>query len=226
MRDFTRVLLLSIVLSVATIFGSGCGALASSYRVAADREPTQSLDQNRSDRMLIKRASLHIEVDDVKTVVAMAASIAEEAGGYVENSSSSGNEDASLTMRVPAEELEGVLDRLAALGTETSRYLSTEDVTGEVIDLEATLKNRIALRDRLRTLLERAQNVKDVLLVEEQLTRLQAQIDSMEGRLKSLRGKAKLASLTLYVNRKRILGPLGYLAKGLWWVTTKLFVIR
>ena len=72
------------------------------------------------------------------------------------------------------------IDGLSGLGDETDRRVTAEDVTEIVIDLVARLKNKIALRDRLRKLLDRAQDVKEVLVVEEQLTRIQSEIDSME----------------------------------------------
>jgi len=181
--------------------------------------------QAAADRLLIKRASLEIEADDVAKTAQEAASIADGVGGYVENTWT-GDERASLTLRVPAAELGDILDRLAALGKEKERRVSSEDVTDTVIDLEATLKNKIALRDRLRALLERAKDVKEVLAVEEQLTRLQSEIDSMEGRLKSLRGKVQLATIDLSIQRKHILGPVSYVAKGVGWLIAKLFIIR
>jgi hypothetical protein len=50
--------------------------------------------------------------------------------------------------------------------------------------------------------------------------------DSMEGRIKALKGQVDYATVTLSLNRKPILGPLGYLFKGIWWGVEKLFVIR
>lgn len=82
------------------------------------------------------------------------------------------------------------------------------------------------LRDRLTQLLEKAADVKDVLAIETELNRVQADIDSMEGRIKSLKGQVEYATVTLSLERKPILGPLGYLFKGLWWGVEKLFVIR
>lgn len=56
--------------------------------------------------------------------------------------------------------------------------------------------------------------------------RVQGDIDSMEGLIKALKGRVDYATVTLSLNRKAILGPLGYLFKGLWWGVEKLFVIR
>ena len=220
------------VLTALAIVSVGCsspnaregGALASARR-AATKHTGDRAEQKGTARLLIKRASLEIEANDVAKAAQEATSVVETTGGYVENTRT-GDERASLTLRVPAVELAAVLDRLAALGKEKQRRVSSEDVTDTVIDLEATLKNKIALRDRLRTLLERAKDVKEVLAVEEQLTRLQSEIDSMEGRLKSLRGKVQLATIDLSIQRRTILGPVGFVLKGVGWLIAKLFVIR
>jgi len=185
-----------------------------------------SVGQAPSERMLIKRSTLEIEAGDVKVAVAGAVGIVTEAGGHVENSSARGDQSASLKLRVPSAKLDAVLAQLAALGREKNRRQSAEDVTETVVDLDAKLKNSIALRDRLRKLLDQAKDVKDVLAIERELTRVQSEVDSMEGRLKALRGLVSLASIDFRVERTRILGPLGYLGKGLGWLIAKLFVIQ
>jgi hypothetical protein len=84
----------------------------------------------------------------------------------------------------------------------------------------------VALRDRLRALLDSAKSVKDVLAIEKELGRVQADIDSMQAQLKTLKGKVDLASVTVSIKRRRILGPIGYVLKGAWWAVEKLFVIQ
>ena len=114
--------------------------------------------------------------------------------------------------------------RLETLGEVTGRNLSSEDVTEQYIDTDARLKNHIVLRDRLKKLLDRAQKVDEVLAIEKELTRVQSEIDSMEGRLKALRGQIDLAAVHLTIERRTILGPLGYVFKGIGWTVKKLFV--
>ena len=44
--------------------------------------------------------------------------------------------------------------------------------------------------------------------------------------MKLLKGQVDLAALDLTLQRKQILGPLGYLVKGVWWTIEKLFILR
>ena len=108
----------------------------------------------------------------------------------------------------------------------TYRDLSSTDVTEEYVDIEARRTNLLALRDRLRALLDRATEVKDVVAIETELNRVQSELDSLDARMKALKGQVDYATLSVHLTRKPILGPLGYAAKGIWWVIEKLFVIR
>ena len=149
--------------------------------------------------------------------------MAERQGGFVENKSDKGDESASLTLRIPAKSLTTTLSSLETLGSVTSRNVEGEDVTEEYIDVEARLKNKIVLRGRLKELLAKAVEVKDILAIETELNRVQAEIDSMEGRMKSLKGQVEYATVRLSLDKKTLRGPLGYFCKGLWWGVEKLF---
>ncbi len=180
----------------------------------------------RSDRMLIWRAWLSLEVWNVSNAVAQATALAQQQGGFVEQKSGDEEAAASVRLRVPAAKLKAAVGALEELGTVTHRNLSSEDVTEQYVDVEARLKNKLALRDRLKQLLDKATGVKDVLAIETELNRVQSDMDAMTARLKVLKGQADLATLEVSLTRKPVLGPLGYVCRGLWWCVEKLFVIR
>jgi len=216
---------LSVFLLVMVVMLSGC---ATAYRsmsgnALASMPQSESLDRSR---MLIWSAWLSLEVSSVSNAVSSVTNIAKQSGGYVESQSDSGDERAHVTLRVPVDSLKPAMASLESIGKVTSRRVSSEDVTEQYVDIDARLKTMVALRDRLRALLDKAQDVKDIMAIEKELGRVQADIDSMQARLKALKGKVDLASIDLSINRKRILGPLGYVLKGAWWTVEKLFVIQ
>jgi hypothetical protein len=178
------------------------------------------------DRMLIWKADLNIKVWNVSNAVSKAVTLTERQGGYVEKKSDHGDASAHVTLRIPAKSLKAAVATLESLGTVTYRNVEGDDVTEQYIDIEARLKNKIVLRDRLKQLLAKASDVKDVLAIEVELNRIQGDIDSMEARIKSIKGQVDYATVTLSLERKPVLGPLGYLLKGCGWVIQKLFVIR
>jgi hypothetical protein len=219
------VLLLTGVVALAMF----CGCATDAYRVASVHKRVGAradMSEVRPDRILIWKANLTLDVWNISNAVTEATAMAERQGGFVEQKSDHGEESASLTLRIPAKVFRTALSDLETLGTVTDRDIEGEDVTEQYIDVEARLKNKIVLRDRLKQLLEKATEVKDILAIETELNRVQADIESMEGRIKSLKGQVEYATVRLSLARKPILGPLGYLFKGLWWGVEKLFVIR
>ena len=107
--------------------------------------------------------------------------------GQIEQKSDSGEKDdrsASLTIRVPADKFRSAVAGLEGLGTVTGRSVVGQDVTEQYVDVEARLKNKVVLRDRLQNLLDRADAVKDILSIETELNRVQGDIDSMAAQLK------------------------------------------
>lgn len=177
-------------------------------------------------RLLIKKASIELVVDDVEQVSQSIIQLANRLGGYVDSSNTREEKRAWLEIRIPSEQLEKTLEELSILGEEQNRTLNATDVTDQVIDLEAKLTNDRALRDRLRKLLDQAKDVKDILSIETELNRIQTELDSLEGQLKRLRSEIQLSSVTITLERGTIYGPFGYMYLGVVWFLEKLFVLR
>jgi hypothetical protein len=181
------------------------------------------------DRMLIRRASIDVEIADPFRLASRAESITRDLGGYVVQSSVTserwvGNRSATLVLRIPSSSLETALDSLAALGKERSRTSNSRDVTEQVIDLEARVNNVRAARDRVRELHARATSLSEVLTLEHELTRLQAQLDSLEKQLEQTRGEVAFAEITLTARPRVVLGPIGLVFAALGKAVTWLFV--
>ncbi len=114
-----------------------------------------------------------------------------------------------------------------------SRHVKGEDVTEQYVHVETRLKNNLALRDRFRDLLAKAEEVKDILLIEAELNRIQSEVELMEARMRVLEDHIQYRpSLRVTLHQQvppkpaTIYGPLGYLYKGAEWFVIKLFVIR
>lgn len=217
-----RCTLLSLLLGLSACTtgasSSGQPSFSGAAEMAQDRE-----------RLRIQRGSLGLEVADVPQALREVETIGEALDAFVESRNQWKDESATLVLRVPAARLDEAFERLSALGDETQRRLDARDVSDEVGDLDARHQNLVALRDRLRTLLQRARSIDDVLSVEKELTRVQTELDALEGRRARLRGDVARARLELTLRErapKRVLGPLGYVWYGTKWFIGKLFVLR
>lgn len=222
---YPLMLLLVILLTAGCVNTAGLHASGAKTKAGVSGEVNSATDFE-SGRMLIWRANLDLEVADVNSATQQAITIAEQNGGYLEWKSERAEKSSSVRLRIPVKNFKSTVGLFEALGTVTSRSITGEDVTEKYIDTEARLKNKIVLRDRLTQLLARATDIKDILAIEAELNRVQSDIDAMEGIIKSLKGQIDYATVDLDLERKQILGPLGYLFKGLWWGVSKLFVVR
>lgn len=206
----------------------------SSARMAKESAPRAMADDGASTqgsnigetRKVIRTASLRLSVDEPEACINTIKDLVKKGGGYVENSNATRDGRVYMSLRVPSKDLNSILDTVARLGSEDSRSVSASDVTDQYNDLATRLKNSKALRDRLKQLLSKARNVKDILEIEKELVRIQTDIEQMQGRFDNLKGRVELSSVSITLQKSQILGPLGYVGYGLWWVTKKLFVIR
>jgi hypothetical protein len=155
--------------------------------------------------MLMRTASLRMRVEKVAEAHDDVARIAREAKGYVADTTLSGETgpmSASITIRVPAEGLDSVIDRIAALGKLLHKQISTQEVTEEYVDLGSRRRNLEREEERLLDLLQRAGKVKDLLEVEQTLARVRGQAETISGRMRYLENRVALSTV-----RVQLQGP-------------------
>ena len=179
-----------------------------------------------AERLLIQRVRLTLEADDPALLAPEAQQIAVAADGYVESLVLDEGEQLRVVLRVPASRLAEVVAALEQLADVEEKRILTEDVTEETADLEARLRTLIAVRDRLREYLQRAEGVPDVITIERELARVQSEIEILQSRLERLGTDVAFSEVTLEVRQEPILGPLGLVVYGIGWAISKLFVIR
>ncbi len=219
-KNIQRVALLLCVLLI--IGGVGCTSVHHRSEAYPVSMPKRRVDQ----RKLIRSANLEIASYDIKKTVVSVKKITEESNGYFAQINVAEDKSAYMKIVVPANKLDMTLEALKKCGTELECNVYVYDVTSKINDLDAVLKNKKALRERLRNLLKRASKVSEVLAVEKELTRLQIEIDKIEGSLRIFRRDVENSKITLRIKKHQILGPLGYVFKGIFWTISKLFVIR
>jgi hypothetical protein len=152
------------------------------------------------EQRIIKTGEVGIEVDNVAGMLARVRAMAVELGGYVGGSQAGTLEQsATITLRVPAARFDELLSRLHEL--EDSKVISEstreQDVTRDIVDLEARIRNLQASEESYRTLLERAEKIEDILTVQSRLDEVRGQIEQLQGQLQTVEGQADLSTLTV-----------------------------
>ena len=167
-------------------------------------------------RQIIRNGSIDMEVESVAGAFERVSAIASAAGGFVADSSFFGREEqqtAQMMLRIPAERFDAVVNELRSVAAEVkSISTSSQDVTGELTDLQSALRNLRAVEGQYLTLLERAGSIGEVLQVQDRLNQTRAQIDRTEGRIQLLERLADLA--TLSVSLRPVAAPAAVDATG------------
>ncbi|MGH9779623.1 MAG: DUF4349 domain-containing protein, partial [Candidatus Acidiferrales bacterium] len=151
-------------------------------------------------RLIAYYVTLSVEVKEFTPARDKALRAVEKAGGYLSEAASAETpgqpRQASLTLRVPADKLPGVLAELRGLGRVLNEQLSTDEVTEQVVDLEARLRNSRATEQRLIAVLnERTGKVRDILEVEREIARTRQEIERMEAQRQNLMRRVELATV-------------------------------
>ncbi len=175
----------------------------SSPRIAQSEEPTRLVSDDTSatdapgaTRIVVYTASLRIVVVEIEASIKHTDAIAKEFNGWVQTIS-----DDSITIRVPADRYELAVAKIESLGRVADRRLQASDVTEEYVDLEARLKNALAVRERLNALLARAEDVKAALEVERELGRIGEEIERIKGKLELLKNRVAFSTITAQFER-------------------------
>ena len=160
-----------------------------------------------SSSMIIRTGYAGVEVDSLDVAIARVRALAARVGGFVANTAVQGGKDqlrsASLEVKVPSERFDEALSGLAPIGKVESVNVSAQDVGEEYVDIAARVENSHRLEARLVNLLaNRTGKLQDVLTVERELARVREEIERYEGRMRYLRARVSLSTLTIAVHER------------------------
>lgn len=205
--------LLAMLLAACSSAGSAPAALraqAEASEAAAAEDSAAAADdetdtgQARSyaapaEQRIIKTGEMSLEVDNVASALAAVRTLAAGIGGYIGGSQAGTLEDsATLTLRIPASRFDEALARLRELGgTVVGESTQEQDVTSQIVDLEARIANLEASEASYRALAERAERVEDVLAVQSRLDEVRGEIEQMRAQLENVASQADLSTLTV-----------------------------
>jgi hypothetical protein len=162
------------------------------------------------DTKIIKTASITLEVKDVPGAVETLKNIAAQKGGYISSTNVQNGYNnrlsGSVVIRVPQAEFENTLAGVTAIGTVKSSSTQGDDVTEEYVDIQAqktSYQNQLA---QYNEIMKKAVKVSDVLEIQQQIDRVQTQLNQLEGRLKYLNSRIDLSTITISLQEPEPVG--------------------
>ncbi|MEU4618796.1 DUF4349 domain-containing protein [Actinoplanes sp. NPDC023801] len=176
--------------------GAGAEAAPAEAKDTAAEAPNLQIDQ----RSIIYTGSITIRVEDVNASAAKVTGIATGSGGFVggdERHSGSGSDTATIKLRIPADKFTSVVDQLAGLGDEENRGINTEDVTEQVVDLDARIEVQKARLESGKRLLAQAKSLEDLVMLEREVASRESDLASLEGKKRRLSDLTALSTITV-----------------------------
>lgn len=225
-----------LILFILAIALSGCGlnpnigkkkavkamkmAEAADFKMASAPAPAKPLSdsektnapQSKMTRKIIYHANIKLEVVDVAKSIDQIKSIIKQNKGYIQASSISKHENSNkygeIVLRVGPSELDAAISQIKKLGDVLNESLAGDDVTQEYYDIAGRLKNARLFEKRILKLLEtKTTKIKDVLEVEQELDRVRANIEQLQGTINYYNNLVGLATITVRLYEKGTIMP-------------------
>lgn len=152
------------------------------------------------EQSVIRTAYVSLTVEDVGRSTRDVHELVAKRRGLVSAEDSQVNGDANystMTVQVPAAALDSFIADVSSLGTVDSVSVGAQDVTTQVVDLDARIKALQASIDRMTVLLAQAERIDDLLAIETQLSSRQAELDSLTAQRTWLGDQVAMSSVTI-----------------------------
>lgn len=160
-----------------------------------------------TDARIIKTGSMYLEVESTRETARKVEEIASLQGGFVDSSSVVENTDGTVTgyvtIRVENQNFSAAMDSLRALGIRVlSESSNAQDVTEQYTDLEAQLTAAQAEEAQYLVILTKANDVEDILAVQQYLSSVRYRIESLQGQMKYLENRTEYSTISVTISEE------------------------
>ena len=175
--------------STARTFEANEAEIDDAGQAVADEEAGNPVEGADVDRKIVYTSHVSIETKKFDDDLAKIKQLVSDNGGYFESTSVNGNKDqgnrfASLNARIPADKYDGFMNSVGEVGSLTSKDENVDDITSSYVDVQARLKSLNTKLERLQELEQAAENVTDLLEIEDRINSVQYEIENYTAQLK------------------------------------------
>ena len=174
------------------------GSVHTQVQSSANSKPT-------GNRKIVKTANIGIRTKEYDVFMTALNQKLEQYGGYVEaseeyNYSTASNRNANMRVKVPAESLDKFIEELSVIGTVVSKSITSSDITDSYISVESRIKALETEEETLLGILEKAETLSDVIELQDRLSQVRAELETMEKQKQSYDGMVSYSGITLDIN--------------------------
>ncbi len=153
------------------------------------------------DKKIIKNASLHIEVADYDAYNQQVHNNLKQWGGYIaqeEQKTTEYQKENTIFIKVPVDQFDNIVQSLSSGKDKVLvKRITSEDVTGEMVDTRARMEAKRQIRERYMDFLKQAKNMEEILQVQNVINDIQVQIESATGRVNYLTHASAFSTIQL-----------------------------
>ena len=161
------------------------------------------------DQKLIKRVNMNVETENLDELLDHINAKIAQLNGYMEEQqlnngsaySSHRSRSANMTIRIPADQLDGFVEQVKGISNVTSYNQSTENVTLSYVATESRMKALQTEEERLLELMSKAENMSDLLKIEARLTEVRYELEKTTSQLRTLQNQVDYATVRLYITQ-------------------------
>ena len=159
-----------------------------------------------ADRVIVRSAKIDMEVENVTSALDTIGAIASSTGGWVVSSDQTLSFIGSISIRVPAEKLDSVLDQIRSLASKIRTSTTTsQDLTEEFTDVSARAQTLRDTKNVLTGLFDRAETVEEALEIQKEITRVQGDLEALEARINFISESAAYSLITVSLQASPVL---------------------
>ena len=166
----------------------------------------QALDQPAPvGKKIIAKGNVSLEAENVGSAAFHVTRIADEYGGEVTERETTTDDDgdistARLLLRIPVADFDAAFTDLEDVADLQSSNTGKEDVTTKVIDTQVRIRAQRRSLARVEQLFDRAQSISDIIRIETQVARRQADLESLESRLAYLTDQTSMSTISVNIS--------------------------
>lgn len=187
--------------------GTATSAVASSQpgpsgKAADASEPGSVNRPVVQSRAVIRRGEVSLVTKEMNRARAQIDDLLGRHGGYLASEDTSNDRagrpaESVLVLRVPEPSFDEVMTELTRIGKTEQAHRSSEDVTTEVIDVNARVATQAASIARLRQFLRQTRNVDDMIRLEAEIASREATLESLVAQQKYLSDETAMSTVTV-----------------------------
>lgn len=171
--------------------------------------------KNSNDK-IIHRYRLDIETEDFDNLINGIDDEINHLGGYVEDSNIGGRSyyskhntlrRASITVRIPKDKLDTFIGTVKDISNVISQVKSTENVTLQYVETESRKKALEIEQERVLSFLEKAENLTDMLSLEQRLTNIRFELQNYEMTLRTIDNQVDYSTVSISIEEVEEITP-------------------